>query len=706
MNANSRDRALKEQRFDDACFDEVLHSLRRGYQVMVFVHSRKGTGDTARALADRAREEGLLERHFSTQGKDGPVGDAHKRYADKVHKSRNREVQAHFANGIGIHHAGMLRGDRKLVERMFADGAIRVLCCTATLAWGVNLPAHSIVIKGTDVYNPEKGGNVDLSILDVQQIFGRAGRPQFDDSGEATLITTADAFPRYMDKLVRAVPIESNFTKQLADHLNAEIAGGSVDNVREAAKWLTYTYLYVRMLRNPLAYGISHDKKIDDPRLLGHCTTLVVSAAKRLHQIKMIRFDQDSGNLAAIETGRIAAQYYIQAESISTFVDMLRRHSVTDSYLLEMVSSASEFEQMKLRQEELKELEELVANDNITPLKIRGAGMDDAGHSLITDSRDKVFVLIQAFVSRANIKSFTLVSDVNYIAANAGRVARALFEMCLKMKPSKAGPALKLLRIAKSIDNRLWWFQTPLRHFDQELRPSVLSAIELRSSTNDSYDAFATLLSFLDMHPKEVGQLCRANKDGAKVQGFIRLLPKLTIDCKLLPITADVARFVVEITPAFRWNGRYHGGAQTFWFWIESTDNSEILHREPVLFTRRTSTETMVLDVAVPLFGMQSARFVVRIISDSWVGVEEHLPVNYVNLRASRQKEIVTELQDLTPLPITALQDQMYQQLYKFRSFNPVRLLPSLSLRSIIQTVNLSPFTVDPNAAISCFVPH
>jgi replicative superfamily II helicase len=37
---------------------------------------------------------------------------------------------------MGIHHAGMLRGDRKLTESMFADGAIKVLCCTATLAWG------------------------------------------------------------------------------------------------------------------------------------------------------------------------------------------------------------------------------------------------------------------------------------------------------------------------------------------------------------------------------------------------------------------------------------------------------------------------------------------------------------------------------------------------------------------------------------------
>jgi replicative superfamily II helicase len=60
--------------------------------------------------------------------------------------------------GIGYHHAGMLRKDRNLVEKMFLDGNIKILCATATLAWGVNLPAYSVIIKGTDVYDPSKGG--------------------------------------------------------------------------------------------------------------------------------------------------------------------------------------------------------------------------------------------------------------------------------------------------------------------------------------------------------------------------------------------------------------------------------------------------------------------------------------------------------------------------------------------------------------------
>ena len=98
-------------------------------------------------------------------------------------KSRNKQLVELFNGGLGCHHAGMLRNDRTLVEKLFSQGHIKVLVCTATLAWGVNLPAHAVIIKGTEIYNAKQGGFVDVGILDVLQIFGRAGRPQFDTSG-------------------------------------------------------------------------------------------------------------------------------------------------------------------------------------------------------------------------------------------------------------------------------------------------------------------------------------------------------------------------------------------------------------------------------------------------------------------------------------------------------------------------------------------
>jgi len=584
VTGNIKDRRAMEEKMDNAGYEIVKDSLARGYQVMVFVHSRKGTSDTAMALASRATSASELERYFTTQGQEGSGGEAFKRFVDRVKKSKNREIANHFYNGMGIHHAGMLRGDRKLTESMFAAGAIKVLCCTATLAWGVNLPAHTVVIKGTDVYNPEKGKNMDLSILDVQQIFGRAGRPQFDSSGEATLITNHAALTRYLDKLVRAVPIESKFIKQLSDHLNAEIVGGTVTNIRESVTWLTYTYLYVRMLQNPLAYGITEEQKNRDPMLLERCRELVMEAATNLARNKMINYHAASGNLSMTTLGRVAAHFYINTESISSFHEaMSLRPEMSDTNVLHLVVTAAEFENVRVRQEEQNELDSIKQK---VPIDLEGP---------VNDSATKTFVLVQAFVSRERPRGFTLISDTNYIASNAGkflvyllacetpgslvsrnfflgRVARALFEMCIH--DNKAGAALKLMRLAKSVDSQIWWFQTPLRHFEGDLGSTVLKAIEskLGIGRGGGYDTFASLLTLLDMMDEEVGQLGRGKRElGRKIKNFVSMIPNPLLTCRVLPVTRDVLRFLIEITPSFRWHGRWHGGAQSFWLWIEDS---------------------------------------------------------------------------------------------------------------------------------------
>lgn len=83
---------------------------------------------------------------------------------------QNLELKDLLPYGFAIHHAGMTRVDRTLVEDLFADKHIQVLVSTATLAWGVNLPAHTVIIKGTQVYSPEKGRWTELGALDILQV--------------------------------------------------------------------------------------------------------------------------------------------------------------------------------------------------------------------------------------------------------------------------------------------------------------------------------------------------------------------------------------------------------------------------------------------------------------------------------------------------------------------------------------------------------
>jgi antiviral helicase SLH1 len=63
----------------------------------------------------------------------------------------------------------------------------------------------AVIIKGTQVYDSAKGSFVDLSVLDVLQIFGRAGRPGFEKTGEGYICTTEDKLTHYLDAVTSQV---------------------------------------------------------------------------------------------------------------------------------------------------------------------------------------------------------------------------------------------------------------------------------------------------------------------------------------------------------------------------------------------------------------------------------------------------------------------------------------------------------------------
>lgn len=92
-------------------------------------------------------------------------------------------------SGVAFHHAGLSIQDRNAVERGYLEGSVNVICCTATLAVGVNLPCHMVIIKNTVTYNTAAGGCTEYSDLEIMQMLGRAGRPQFDDSAVAVIMT-------------------------------------------------------------------------------------------------------------------------------------------------------------------------------------------------------------------------------------------------------------------------------------------------------------------------------------------------------------------------------------------------------------------------------------------------------------------------------------------------------------------------------------
>ncbi|KAH6688013.1 Sec63 Brl domain-containing protein [Plectosphaerella plurivora] len=630
---------------DDVAFEKVKEMLELGHQVMVFVHSRRDTLLTAKMLHEKATKQFCLDL-FDPSG--------HPKYDSAMHdmrSSRAKDLRELIPKGLGVHHAGMARSDRNLMERLFGDGVIKVLCCTATLAWGVNLPAAAVVIKGTQVYSAQEGKFVDLGILDVLQIFGRAGRPQFEDVGIGMICTTQDRLSHYLTAVTEQQPIESKFSAKLVDNLNAEIALGTVTSIPEAVQWIGYSYLFVRMQRSPMTYGIEWAEIRDDPTLVQRRRQLAIQAARTLQQSQMIIFNEITEELRSKDIGRIASQFYILHGSIQIFNTMMQPMA-TEADILKMMSMSGEFDNIQSRDSEAKELVNF--RDNVVPCAVDGG---------IDTPQAKTNILLQAYISRAQPEDFALGNDLNYVAQQSGRICRALFMIALNRRWGHQ--CLVLLTLAKSIEKRIWPYQHPLHQFD--LPKPVLN--QLDSKDNLSVE------SMRDMDGAEIGGLVHNQSAGKKIAHLLTNFPTVSVEAEIAPLNRDVLRIRLYITPDFRWNDHVHGTSESYYIWVENSETSEIYHHEFFILNRRKLNDDHELNFTIPLSDPLPTQIYVRAVSDRWLGAETVTPVSFQHLIRPDTESFYTDLLNLQPLSISALKNPALEEIYaqRFQFFNPMQ---------------------------------
>lgn len=630
---------------DETAFEKLREMLQKGHQIMVFVHSRKDTVNTAKTFIQMATEQECLDLFdcHEVQGYSTAIKD--------LKNTRGRELRELVPKGFGTHHAGMPRSDRNRTEQLFAQGHINVLCCTATLAWGINLPAAAVVIKGTQLYSAQEGKFVDLGILDVLQIFGRAGRPQFQDTGIGFICTTHDKVDHYLSAVTQQQPIESKFSRKLVDNLNAEIALGTVTSVPEAVQWLGYSYLFVRMQRNPLSYGIDWAELRDDPQLVQRRRKLVIDAARILQQSQMVIFNETTEELRAKDVGRIASQHYVLQTSIEVFNAMMRPRA-TEADVLKMISMSGEFDNIQSRENESKELASL---SELIPCAVGGEK-----HS----AQAKTNILLQSYIGRARIEDFALVSDSAYVAQNAARICRAIFLIALNRRWGHQ--CLVLLAMCKSIEKQIWPFQHPFHQFD--LPQPILHNL-------DSKDNVSPIESLRDMDSTEIGELVHNRGMGNTISKLLSNFPTLTVEAEIAPLNRDVLRIHLYLTADFRWNDRHNGTSESYWVWVENSETSEIYHHEFFILTRKKLYDDHELNFTIPLSDPLPNQIYVRAVSDRWLGAETVTPVSFQHLIRPDTESVYTDLLDLQPLPVAALKNPVLEEIYgqRFPFFNPMQ---------------------------------
>ncbi len=126
-----------------------------------------------------------------------------------------------------------------------------MLCTTSTLAQGVNLPCRLVVVKSTVCYKGAGLGYQDYTSTEIQQMVGRAGRPQYDTKGVAVIMTEQAKVAQYEAIANNKEPVESHMSEKVIEHLNVEISLGTVTTLQQALEWLRSTFLFVRMSSLP-----------------------------------------------------------------------------------------------------------------------------------------------------------------------------------------------------------------------------------------------------------------------------------------------------------------------------------------------------------------------------------------------------------------------------------------------------------------------
>ncbi|XP_052493711.1 probable ATP-dependent DNA helicase HFM1 [Budorcas taxicolor] len=478
---------------------------------LVFCATRKGVQQAASVLVKDAKFIMTVEQKQRLR-----------KCAYSIKDSKLRDILIH---GVAYHHAGMELSDRKVVEGAFTVGDIPVLFTTSTLAMGVNLPAHLVVIKSTMHY---AGGMFEeYSETDILQMIGRAGRPQFDTTATAVIMTRLSTKEKYIQMLACSDTIESSLHRHLIEHLNAEIVLHTITNVNIALEWIRSTLLYIRALKNPSHYGFASGLNKDG--IESKLQELCLKNLNDLSSLDLIKMDEDI-NFKPTEAGRLMAWYYITFETVKKFCTISGKETLSD--LVTMIASCKEFLDVQLRINEKKALNTLNKDPNRITIRFPMEGR-------IKTREMKVNCLIQAQLGCIPVQDFALIQDTSKIFRNGSRITRWLSDFVATQE--KFAVLLNSLILAKCFRCKLW-----------ENSPHVSKQLEKIGITLSNAMVNAGLTSFKKIEETDARELelilNRHPPFGTQIKETVMYLPKYELEVEQITRYSDtMAEILVTV---------------------------------------------------------------------------------------------------------------------------------------------------------------
>ncbi|KAL0421948.1 UNVERIFIED_CONTAM: DExH-box ATP-dependent RNA helicase DExH14 [Sesamum latifolium] len=570
--------------------------------VLIFVSSRRQTRLTALDLIQYAASDEHPRQFLSIPEESLQM---------VLSQVTDQNLRHTLQFGIGLHHAGLNDKDRSLVEELFANNKIQVLVCTSTLAWGVNLPAHLVIIKGTEYFDGKAKRYVDFPITDILQMMGRAGRPQYDQHGKAIILVHEPKKSFYKKFLYEPFPVESSLREQLHDHINAEIVSGTISHKEDAVHYLTWTYLFRRLVVNPAYYGL---EDTDPGTLSSYLSSLVLSTFEDLEDSGCVKIDED--RVEPMMLGSIASQYYLKYTTVSMFASNIEADTSLEVFL-HVLAGASEYDELPVRHNE--------ENYN-AQLSNKVRYMVDK--NLLDDPHVKANLLLQAHFSRVEMPITDYVTDLKSVLDQSIRIIQAMIDLCANS--GWLSSTLTCMHLLQMVMQGLW--------FDKDSPLWMLPSMTDELVTTLSQRGVLNVQQLLDLPPTTLQALTRSST-GSRLHEELQHFPRIQARIKVQKRTAGDNPGVslnIRLEKANRHKKTSRAFTPRFpkvkdeawWLVLGNTSTSQLYALKRVTFTDVLQTHmnipSNVNDFQENFLVVQGMKLI--IVSDCYVGFEqEHI---------------------------------------------------------------------------------
>ncbi|XP_017346765.1 probable ATP-dependent DNA helicase HFM1 [Ictalurus punctatus] len=485
---------------------------------LVFCSTRKGVQQSAAVLAKDTRFIMSIDHRQRLM-----------KYANSILDTKLRDL---IMCGVGYHHAGVSVSDRKLVEDAFTVGDLPVLFTTSTLAMGVNLPAHLVVIKSTMHY--VGGACEEYSEADMLQMIGRAGRPQFDTSATAVIMTRSQTRDKYLQLVSGSETIESSLHTNLVEHLNAEIVLYTISDVNMALDWIRSTFLYIRALKNPKHYGFS--PTLDKCGIETKLQELCLRNLNALASYNLITMDEDI-NIKTTESGKLMARYCVAFDTMKQFMKVTGTETLSE--MVDIISKVKEFSDVQLRVSEKRTLNMLNKDKNRVTIRYPMEGK-------IKSNDMKVNCLIQAQLGCIPIQEFGLTQDTGKIFRSGIRLSKCLVEFLTQHSKKNFSAQLNAVILAKCFRAKLWedspYVSKQLDRIGLSLANAMVNAGLTSFSKIEAINA-RELELIVNRHPPFGNQIKEAVSRLPKYEVSLEQLPRYSVSTAEIVITVNLKNF-------------------------------------------------------------------------------------------------------------------------------------------------------------------